>query len=339
MHWSSKHKILNSLNTEGQRSYSSKNSTRKTSGARVSNGVRTGSSIGSSKPLEAPSSRNLVTNENHGSVLEPSSTNSKDIDGLRGHYSRAFGRDISNMSEARSFADQITIQPNKYVSKKPTIPHPSMSSRYKSNNAENIRFGGLRSNVSSTDMFHAGQGKKMSIDPPSSDRQRNASSRGGKNQLKKSNLKHSTSDFEKGVNYKCKRSQKMLNRGASLSKNRSNSGARNGSYLKSHQFIRTNNHTGLQSFHSHIQHMSNASGSNKNLNQGRKMSINQMRTVSGLEGNGEAIITVDKPANNYTSFNTNKQSFNNSYAAPNTSGGNIAYNNYSRLTRLDILDL
>lgn len=173
MHWSSKHRILNSGSTDNQRSFSSKNSTRKTSGTRGSTGMRVGSSIGCPKPLEAASSRNLVMNENHTSVLEPSSVNSKDIDGFRSHYNRVFGRDISNITKTHSFAEQIPINTNKYVSKKPTIPHSSMSSRYKSKNAENIHFGVLRNNVSSSDMFHCNQSKKMSGYPPSSDSQRN----------------------------------------------------------------------------------------------------------------------------------------------------------------------
>lgn len=135
MHWAGKHRIGNSNNSDNQRKLmvvSSVNSNRKNSG------MRTGSSIGSTKPLEGSSSRNLVGSENHSSVLEPSSVNSKDIEGFRTNYNRVFGRDISNLN---------TLQA------KPTIPHPSMSSRYKSNNVENIRFGSLRNNVSSSDMF------------------------------------------------------------------------------------------------------------------------------------------------------------------------------------------
>jgi len=276
MHWSSKHRGMNSLNSDNTRSYSFKNSTRKSSGNRASNGVRAGSSLGCSKPLEASSSRNLVTNENHASVLEPSSMNSKDIEGFRSNYNRALGRDI---------------------------PHPSMSSRYKTNNVENIRFGVLRTNVSSSDMFQWNQSKKLSKVPPTSDRQRK---------------------INKGIGYKCKRNGNALSKGSNLSKNRNNSGARNTTYLKSHQFLRTNNHTGLQSFHNHIQHMSNPSGSNKNFNQNRKMSINQMKTVNNMESGGDSIITVDRSTNNYTSFNANKQtSFRQSYAAVNASSSNI----------------
>lgn len=110
MHWSSKHRILNTNNIENQKSdLVIKTSNRKTSGSRGSIGMRAGSSIGSSKPLEAPSSRNLVTNENHTSVLEPSSMSSKDMDGFRNNYNRVFGRDISNIVETRSFADKMSI--------------------------------------------------------------------------------------------------------------------------------------------------------------------------------------------------------------------------------------
>lgn len=82
---------------------------------------------------------------------------------------------------------------------KPTIPHPSMSSRYKTNNVENIRFGVLRNNVSSSDAFHCHPSKKISIDP--SDGRPN-SGRGGKNsESRKGNFLHSTSDFEKEADY------------------------------------------------------------------------------------------------------------------------------------------
>lgn len=114
MHWGSKHRILNTNNIENQKSdLVIKTSTRKTSGTRGSTGMRAGSSLGCSKPLEAASSRNLVTNENHTSVLEPSSVNSKDIEGFRNNYNRVFGRDISNIVESRSFADKVTIGHNK----------------------------------------------------------------------------------------------------------------------------------------------------------------------------------------------------------------------------------
>ena len=56
-----------------------------------------------------------------------------------------------------------------------------MSSRYKSNNVENVRFGVLRNNVSSSDMFHLHPSKKISIDPTSSEGQRLNSGRGIKN--------------------------------------------------------------------------------------------------------------------------------------------------------------
>lgn len=135
MHWAGKNRIGNSNNTDNQRKVmvvSSVNSNRKSSS------IRAGSSIGSSKPLEGSSSRNLVGSENHSSVIEPTSVNSKDMEGFRTNYNRVFGRDISNLSTFQA---------------KPTIPHPSMSSRYKSNNVENIRFGSLKNNVSSSDMF------------------------------------------------------------------------------------------------------------------------------------------------------------------------------------------
>lgn len=117
MHWSNKHRILNTVNPDNQRSFSSKNSTRKGSGTRASVGMRAGTSIGWTKPLEAASSRNLITNENYTSVLEPSSVNSKDVEGFRNNYNRVFGRDISNIAETRSFAEQIPIHTNKYISK------------------------------------------------------------------------------------------------------------------------------------------------------------------------------------------------------------------------------
>lgn len=109
MHWGNKHRILNSNNHDSQRKVMVVSSIK-------SNGIRTGSSVGSNKALEASSSRNFAGSENHSSVLEPSSVNSKDMEGFRTNYNRVFGRDISNMNILQS---------------KPTIPHPSMSSRYK----------------------------------------------------------------------------------------------------------------------------------------------------------------------------------------------------------------
>lgn len=228
MHWGSKHRIGTSNNSDNQRKVMVVSSIK-------SNNIRPGtinSSIGSAKALDASSSRNFNGSENHSSVLEPSSVNSKDMEGFRTNYNRVFGRDISNIFQS-----------------KPTIPHPSMSSRYKSNNVENIRFGSLRNNVSSSDMFQVNQSKKMSIDPPSSGRQRKISQRGNKHMA---------------MGYKCNKNRNALSRGSTLSKNnRSNSGVRNTTYLKSHQFLRSNNPSGLQSFHTHISHTGTSSDSSK----------------------------------------------------------------------------
>ena len=213
MHWGNKHRNVNANNNDNQRRVLVVSSIKSSS-------IRTGSSIGSSKALEASSSRNFNGSENHSSVLEPSSVNSKDMEGFRSNYNRVFGRDISNINMFQN---------------KPTIPHPSMSSRYKSNNVENIRFGSLRNNVSSSDMFQVNQSKKRSIDPPSSGRQRKISQRGNKHM---------------NIAYKG-------------NKNRSNSGVINTAYLKSHQFLRNNNNSGLQSFHSNAQNTGNSSGSSK----------------------------------------------------------------------------
>lgn len=79
--------------------------------------MRTGTSIGLSKPAETSSSRNLVTSENHASVAEVPSIISKDADGFRNNYNRVFGRDISNIAESRGFAEQVPINPDKYVQK------------------------------------------------------------------------------------------------------------------------------------------------------------------------------------------------------------------------------
>lgn len=190
-----------------------------------------------------------------------------------------------------------------------------MSSRYNSNNVENIRFGVLRNNGSTTDVFQGNQGKKMSIDPPSSDSQRN---------LMK-------------VSYKCNKNRSSVTRGTNLSKNRSNSGIRNTTYLKSHQFLRTNNNGALQSFHGHVQNIGSSSNTSKNFSQSRKMSINQMKTVNNLDEEGKA--PLDKDNNNYTSFHTSKQtSFRQSYVGvTNTSGSNIAYNHYSNMNNYSSL--
>lgn len=191
-----------------------------------------------------------------------------------------------------------------------------MSSRYNSNNVENIRFGGLRNNGSTTDVFQGNQSKKISIDPPSSDSQRN---------LMK-------------ISYKCNKNGTSVSRGSNLSKNRSNSGIRNTTYLKSHQFLRTNNNGALQSFHGQIQNLGTASNTSKNFSQSRKLSINQMKTVNNLEDEGKAPLDKDSN-NNYTSFHTSKQtSFRQSYVGgTNTSGSNIAYNHYSNMNNYSSL--
>jgi hypothetical protein len=78
-----------------------------------------------------------------------------------------------------------------------------MSSRYKSNNVENIRFGVLRNNVNSSEMFQLHPSKKISIDPSTSNDQRPNSGRGSKNnEVRKGNFLHSTSEFEKDAAYK-----------------------------------------------------------------------------------------------------------------------------------------
>lgn len=79
--------------------------------------MRTGTSIGLAKPAETSSSRNLVTSENHASVVEVPGILSKDTDGFRNNYNRVFGRDISNIAESRGYAEQIPINPNKYAQK------------------------------------------------------------------------------------------------------------------------------------------------------------------------------------------------------------------------------
>lgn len=77
-----------------------------------------------------------------------------------------------------------------------------MSSRYKTNNVENIRFGVLRNNVSSSDAFHCHPSKKISIEPSPSDGQRPGSGRGSKlSDARKANFLHSTSEFEKDADY------------------------------------------------------------------------------------------------------------------------------------------
>lgn len=299
MHWSSKHRILNSINNENQRSFSSKNSTRKTSDTRGSTGMRIGS-IGCTKPHEVVSSRNIVNNENHVIVNEPTSLSSKNMDGLKTNYNRVFGRDITNITETRSFAEQ----PSQAVTKEAII--------------KQARFGSLRNNVSSSDMFHINQTKKVSIDPPSSDSQRNLTK----------------------VNYKCAKNNRNLNlRSSNLSKNRSNSGIRNSSYLKSTQFLQSNNQSSLQNFHSHISNVGNVGSTTKNFNSGaRKMSINQLKTVSNLENPKNAIMNVDR-SSNYTSLHSNKQSsFRQSYVATgNTSNSNIVYNHYTNINNYSSL--
>ena len=83
---------------------------------------------------------------------------------------------------------------------KPSIPHPSMSSRFKNSNAENIRFGALRNNVISSDIFQWNPSRKISIDPPTSDNQRPSSGRGNKNNwiIKRSFL-HSVNELDKDI--------------------------------------------------------------------------------------------------------------------------------------------
>lgn len=121
-----------------------------------------------------------------------------------------------------------------------------------------------------------------------------------------------------------------------MSKNRSNSGIRNSAYLKSHQFLQSNNQSSLQNFHSHVHNPGNNSSTNKNFAQGGKLSISQMKTMHNLEGGSDAMISVEK-GSNYTSFHTNKQtSFRQSYHA----GGNVpngVYNHYSNMNNYSSL--
>jgi len=132
MHWSNKHRVLNPMNGESHRSFSSKNSIIRTSGNRGCSGMRPGSSI--SKPPDGVSSRNFSSNENHASVHEPSSWSSTNIE-LPKNTNNKYSDDQSNN--------------------------------------ENMRLDVLRNNVSTSDMFHWNQMKKMSINPPSSNSQRN----------------------------------------------------------------------------------------------------------------------------------------------------------------------
>lgn len=147
----------------------------------------------------------------------------------------------------------------------------------------------------------------MSIDPPSSGRQRKISQRGNKHT---------------GISYKCAKNRNALSRGSTLSKNRSNSGVRNTTYLKSHQFLRSNNHSGLQSFQNHCSHMGASSDSSKKFGQNRKMSINQMKTSNNLD--------AGKSINKQTSFRQ-------SYTGVNSSTSNIPYNNYTNMNNYSSL--
>lgn len=147
----------------------------------------------------------------------------------------------------------------------------------------------------------------MSIDPPSSGRQRKISQRGNKHT---------------GISYKCAKNRNALSRGSTLSKNRSNSGVRNTTYLKSHQFLRSNNHSGIQSFQNHGHHMGTSSDSSKKFGQNRKMSINQMKTSNNLD--------AGKSMNKQTSFRQ-------SYTGVNSSSSNVAYNNYSNMNNYSSL--
>jgi len=96
-----------------------------------------------------------------------------------------------------------------------------------------------------------------------------------------------------------------LSRSSTLSKNRSNSGVRNTTYLKSHQFLRTKNHAGLQSFHSNAPKME-SSDRNQKFGQNNKLTINQVKAVNNIE-EGKSIITIEKSSNNFTSYHTSKQ--------------------------------
>lgn len=147
-----------------------------------------------------------------------------------------------------------------------------------------MRLNVLKNNVSTSDMFHCNQTKKMSIEPPSSDSQRNL----------------------KRVNYRCNKNKNLITKSTNLNNNRSNSGIRNTVHLKSHQFYpQSNNQPGLQNFHSHMTNASSGKNCSKNFRQSRKLSINQMKTVNNTENHSEAVISVDR-SNNYSSFHTNK---------------------------------
>lgn len=123
-----------------------------------------------------------------------------------------------------------------------------------------------------------------------------------------------------------------------MSKNRNGSGIRTSSYLKSHKFLRTNNQSGLQSFQSQIQNIGNPTSSSKNFNQGRKLSINQMKTLGNPEELKDPGVSTEK-SNNYTSFHTSKPtSYRQSYVGvSNTSGSGVTYNHYTNMNNYSSL--
>lgn len=80
---------------------------------------------------------NSFNSENHRSFSHKDIKRGSGLDSTRNRasYLRHFGRDISNIQDSKSFADNLPASKKYLQSKKPTLPHPGMSSR----GAENVK--------------------------------------------------------------------------------------------------------------------------------------------------------------------------------------------------------
>lgn len=274
MHWNSKHRVLNTMNGDSQRSFSSKNSIMKINVSRGHSGLRSENFLATKiKTKGTWEENNNLNNDNLTHMYDQPGTtaNGEGFNTENGEFrSKAFSFNSLNKKEVRW-------------------------PKNKRNYAENIRLNVMRNNPSTSDMFHCNQSKLQS-DPLSSDSQRN-SNRMNYKSSKNKNL------ITKSTNLSKNRSNSGIRNAAYLKSHQL--------YLQSNnQSKMPNYHNSIQNA-SRSKNSSRKFHQGRKMSV-KNISVNQMKGVSNSDRD-EPPVLADR-SNNYSSFHTHKgTSFRQSY--------------------------
>lgn len=276
MHWNSKHRVLNTMSGESQRSFSSKNSIMKINVSRGHSGLRSGNFIATK--IKTKGTWEEINNQNNDNL-----THMYDPPNTAGNI------DAFNTENHKVSAGKGTFSLSWLNKKEAWCP------KNKRNDAENIRLNVMRNHPSTSDMFHCNQ-SKLQVDPLSSDSQRN-SNRMNYKCAKNKNL------ITKSTNLSKNRSNSGIRNAAYLKSHQL--------YLQSNnQGKMPNYHNSIQNG-SRSKNSSRKFHQGRKMSV-KNISVNQMKGVSNSDRD-EPPVLADR-SNNYSSFHTHKgTSFRQSY--------------------------